>query len=133
MPPRPAIQWFSTGQGGSTSASRIAQNKANGDAAADAIAARYPGARREVDFQATSGVRRVDVWGSTTRVAIESKVGRTSLTAAVRQQVQRDVELMSQRVFSSVEWHFARSRVTGLQGPTKPLLDLLRSSGIIVR
>jgi filamentous hemagglutinin len=106
-------------------------NKATGDAAADAIAARYPGSTREVTLEASSGIRRLDIL-TLDELAIESKVGRTSLTPAVRQQVQRDVEPMNdpKSGVTSVEWHFSVSPVTGLKGPTAALEALLRASGI---
>ena len=97
--------------------SRIAANKAIGDAAADAIASQYPGALREVTLQAGSGTRRLDVL-TPQGLAIESKVGRSSLTKATRQQIQRDTELMNDPLsgVSSVEWHSGTSPVTGAAG-----------------
>lgn len=109
-------------------------NKAIGDAAADAIASQYPGALREVTLQAARGTRRLDVL-TPQGLAIESKVGRTSLTKATRQQIQRDVELMNDPLsgVSSVEWHFGTSPITGLGGPTGPLEAALRTAGIGIR
>lgn len=103
-------------------------------AAADAIASQYPGALREVALQAASGTRRLDVL-TPQGLAIESKVGRTSLTRATRQQIQRDVELMNDRLsgVSSVEWHFGTSPITGRGGPTGPLEAELRAAGIGIR
>ena len=109
-------------------------NKAIGDAAADVIASQHPGALREVTLQATSGTRRLDVL-TPQGLAIESKVGRPSLTKATRQQIQRDVELMNDPLsgVSSVEWHFGTSPVTGLGGPTGHLEAALRAAGIGIR
>lgn len=65
--------------------------------------------------------------------AIESKVGRTSLTAPVRQELARDIKLMRQGTnIQSVEWHFAPSPTTGLGGPTGPLRAKLDKFGIPV-
>ena len=116
------------------SGSRIAGNKAIGDAAADVIASQYPGALREVTLQAASGTRRLDVL-TPQGLAIESKVGRTSLTKATGQQIQRDVELMNDPLsgVSSVEWPFGTSPVTGLGGPAGPLEAALRATGIGIR
>jgi RHS repeat-associated protein len=112
---------------------RILQNKAIGDAVADAISSQYPGARREVTLQATSGTRRIDIL-TPNGLAIESKVGRTSLTNEVRQQIQRDIELMNDPTsgVTRVEWHFTTSPSTGLRGPTGPLLQELQRAGITV-
>jgi hypothetical protein len=109
----------------------VLRNKAVGDAGADAIAARYPGAMREVTLQAESGIRRLDVL-TPEGLAIESKVGRTSLTAATRQQIARHAELLNDPFspVSSVEWHFLRSPTTGRYGPTAPLLEALEKAGI---
>ncbi|MEH1057232.1 DNRLRE domain-containing protein [Micromonospora sp. CPCC 206171] len=115
------------GDGGSN----IARNKAAGDAAADAIASQYPGARREVTLQATGGSRRLDVL-TPGGLAIESKLGRTSLTKETRRQIQRDIELMNDpnSGVTSVEWHFTESDATGLGGPTGPLRRALERAGI---
>ncbi len=114
-------------------AARVLRNKAIGDEAADAIASRYPGARREVTLQAESGVRRLDVL-TPQGLAIESKVGHTSLTAATRRELARDVELLNDPSSGvrAVEWHFVRSPTTGKHGPTAPLLEALQKAGIRV-
>ncbi|MFI7064666.1 RHS repeat-associated core domain-containing protein, partial [Kribbella sp. NPDC050124] len=109
----------------------ILRNKAIGDAASDAIAARFPGARREVTLQAASGPRRLDVLTPSGQ-AIESKVGRTSLDDRTRQELARDVELLKDpdSPVTSVVWEFAVSPTTGLAGPTAPLAEALRKAGI---
>jgi RHS repeat-associated protein len=116
------------------SGSQILTNKAIGDAAADAIASQYSGALREVTLQAASGARRLDLL-TPQGLAIESKVGRTSLTKATRQQIQRDVELMNDPLggVTSVEWQFGTSPITGRGGPTGPLEAALRAAGIGIR
>jgi hypothetical protein len=62
--------------------------------------------------------------------AIESKVGRTSLTPAVRQELARDIKLMRSGQIEGVEWHFSPSSTTGLGGPTGPLRAKLDKFGI---
>lgn len=117
----------------SADAAQVLLNKTMGDAAANRIASRYPGAQREVTLPAESGIRRLDIL-TPDGVAIESKVGRTSLTADVQRELARDVELLDQpgsRVHE-VEWHFTRSPVTGEVGPTRPLQEALDKAGIKV-
>ena len=106
-------------------------NQRIGNAAADSIAARFHGSAREVSLQAASGRRVVDVL-TDTGLAIESKVGRTSLTTATRRQIGRDVELMTDlsSPVSSVRWEFFTSPVTGRGGPTGPLAQALNDAGI---
>lgn len=64
-----------------------------------------------------------------TSAAHESKVGRTSLTPFVRSQIQKDSELLNNKVFHGVTWHFYTSPVTGVGGPTGPLRDELNRAG----
>ena len=114
-----------------TAASRIAQNQINGNAARDSIASRYPGSRTEVTLPTLQGDRRLDVLTSE-GLAIESKVGRTSLTSDIRTQVLKDVELLNDPLspVSSLRWEFSRSPVTGKVGPTPSLEQFLRQQGI---
>jgi hypothetical protein len=53
--------------------------------------------------------------------AIESKVGRTSLTKDVRRELARDVKLRRSGQVEALEWHFTRSGVTGMIGPSAEL------------
>ena len=107
--------------------STVEANQAAGDAARDAIAART-GGQTEVNFRVTGGLRRVDVLDGTT--AIESKVGRTSLTKRVRQELARDVKMLRSGQVDKVQWEFTRSQVTGKIGPTGPLRQKLQKFGI---
>jgi RHS repeat-associated protein len=107
--------------------STVQANKAAGDAVRDAIAARTGGAI-EQNFRVTGGLRRVDVLDGTT--AIESKVGRTSLTPRVRQELARDVKLLRSGQVDRVQWEFSPSGVTGKSGPTGPLRQKLEKFGI---
>lgn len=107
--------------------STVQANKAAGDAARDAIAARTGGVI-EQNFRVTGGLRRVDVVDGTT--AIESKVGRTGLTKRVRQELARDVKMLRSGQVDRVQWEFSRSGVTGKSGPTGPLRQKLEKFGI---
>jgi hypothetical protein len=111
---------------------QILRNKEVGDAASARIAARYPGADREVTLYPRSGPRRVDVLTPDGQ-AIESKVGRTSLTPRVRQELSRDEEILKDSkidAVTSVRWEFSRSPTTGKIGPTGPLAKALEKAGI---
>lgn len=63
-------------------------------------------------------------------VAQESKVGRTSASSRVRRQVEKDVNLRSDKdsPVKALEWHFFPGQ-TG-SGPTTPLQDLLNKYNI---
>ena len=106
-----------------------AANQLAGNAARDVLAAAHPGSLIEQSLSTTAGVRRLDVL---TRggLGIESKVGRTSLTAATRSQVAKDSLLLGNGDVTGMEWVFSRSGVTGQMGPTGPLADALGKAGI---
>src|SRR5262249_38685573 len=72
---------------------QVLANQAAGNAARDAIAARYAGSQTEVTFDTALGARRVDVL-TQEGLAIESKVGYTSLTRGVQSQIAKDQLLM---------------------------------------
>ncbi|CAG9001008.1 MAG: hypothetical protein CENE_03016 [Candidatus Celerinatantimonas neptuna] len=112
---------------GDVTDSTVQANKAAGDAARDAIAARTGGVI-EQNFRVPGGLRRVDVLDGTT--AIESKVGRTGLTKRVRQELARDVKMLRSGQVDRVQWEFSRSGVTGKSGPTGPLRQKLEKFGI---
>ncbi|NTW40492.1 MAG: hypothetical protein HGA44_11505 [Cellulomonadaceae bacterium] len=63
-------------------------------------------------------------------VGIESKVGRTSLTATTRSQIAKDSLLLRNGDVNGLKWVFSRSGVTGQIGPTGPLADELGKAGI---
>jgi filamentous hemagglutinin len=65
-------------------------------------------------------------------VANESKVGYQSLTPKIQRQILKDAELLNDGTFQGVNWHFFRSPVTGLGGPSQPLLNELQQNGINV-
>jgi len=108
----------------------VLRNQAAGNAARDAIASERPGSLIEQNFRVTGGLRRVDVLDGS--VAIESKVGRTSLTSVVRRELARDTKLLRTGQVDSVEWHFGISPTTGRGGPTGPLRNKLQRVGIPV-
>ena len=83
----------------------------------------------EQSLRTTAGVRRVDVL-TPSGLAIESKVGRTSLTSAVRSQIVKDQLLLQDGAVTGVQWVFTRSDVTGRVGPTAPLAAALNKAGV---
>lgn len=111
------------------SGSRIAANQAAGNAARDVLAASHPGSLIEQSLSTTAGVRRLDVL-TQGGLGIESKVGRTSLTAATRSQIAKDSLLLRNGDVTGMEWVFSRSGVTGQIGPTGPLGGALGKAGI---
>jgi hypothetical protein len=85
-----------------------------------------------VDIQ-TKGLRFVDGFGVTDdgiRIAVESKVGRTSLSEFVQKQIAKDAELLATGEVDQVIWRFAKSPKTGKVGPTAPLREALQKEGI---
>jgi filamentous hemagglutinin len=86
------------------------------------------GGESQVRFSTSHGDRYVDqlVRG----VAHESKVGYTTLTQDIQQQIAKDVELMATREVKQVVWHFFTSPVTGQGGPSGPLEQALIDAGI---
>lgn len=122
------------GTAGKASTTLVQANRTRGIAAEAKIAARFPGAGTQVSKNTTQGTRVIDVL-TKEGTAIESKVGRTSLTTkGTREQIAKDVELMKDPAsgVKSVEWHFSRSDKTGKVGPTAPLREALDKAGIKV-
>ena len=66
------------------------------------------------------------------QIAHESKVGYHSLTPTIQLQIDKDVELMLDEAVKGATWHFFKSPVTGLGGPSKSLLNTLQRAGIKV-
>ena len=106
-----------------------ATNRINGNTARDLIAARNPGSTIEVSFETSDGFRFVDVL-TVGGVSIESKVGRTSLTADIRRQILKDKELIDSEVIRGATFEFSPSPITGQVGPTKELKKFLEDNGI---
>ncbi len=91
---------------------------------------RYPGSTIEEHFGTPFGARYVDVLTSN-GVAIESKVGRMSLSSSIQAQIAKDQWLMqNNNKVNGVLWVFSRSAVTGERGPTGPLQAALNKAGI---
>jgi filamentous hemagglutinin len=59
-------------------------------------------------------------------------VGYQSLTPFIKSQISKDTELLNTGVIQGAEWHFFTSPVTGLGGPSQPLMDALQQAGISV-
>ncbi len=81
-------------------------------------------------FKTSLGGRFVDQLVG--NVAHESKVGYTALTASIKKQIAKDVELVKTGQIGSSVWHFFRSPITGLRGATTDLLQALNKAGIQV-
>lgn len=88
------------------------------------------GGTSQAYFSTSQGARYVDQFAN--GIANESKVGYTSLTSSVQTQISKDVELMQTQQVGGVNWHFFDSPVTGLGGPSQPLLNSLQQNGINV-
>ncbi len=88
------------------------------------------GGESQVGFQTSQGWRWVDQLVGD--VANESKVGYQSLTQSNQLQIAKDLELLNNGSVSGVSWHFFESPVTGLGGPSQPLLNALQQAGINV-
>jgi filamentous hemagglutinin len=65
-------------------------------------------------------------------MANESKVGYTTLTKGIQTQIAKDVELKATDAVKDVTWHFFKSPVTGMGGPSQQLLNSLQQNGINV-
>ncbi|MHB1176596.1 MAG: RHS repeat-associated core domain-containing protein, partial [Sulfuriferula sp.] len=88
------------------------------------------GGESQVYFPTSQGGRYIDqlVGG----VANESKVGYASLTKSNALQISKDVELIQTQQIKSSTWNFFTSPVTGVGGPSQPLLNMLQQNGINV-
>jgi hypothetical protein len=82
-----------------------------------------------VTIQTALGARRLDVL-TQQGLAIESKVGYTTLTSGIQLQIDKDALLMQNPQISGVEWMFTRSAATGLVGPSGPQARALAKAGI---
>jgi len=54
------------------------------------------------------------------------------LTADIRSQIAKDVELIQTKQIQGATWHFFQSPATVVGGPSQPLLNMLQQSGINV-
>lgn len=66
-------------------------------------------------------------------VAHESKVGYTTLTTKIKQQIAKDAEITKYRLegIENATWHFFKSPQTGKAGASKPLLQELDKNNIL--
>lgn len=67
-------------------------------------------------FRSSQGGRFVDQLVN--GIADEPKVGYTALTKNIAKQIMKDVELVGSGEIRGSVWHFFRSSVTGLRGPS---------------
>jgi filamentous hemagglutinin len=88
------------------------------------------GGESQVYFKTSLGGRYVDQLAG--GIANESKVGYTCLTSDIQLQVAKDAELIAAGRVQGATWHFFTSPVTGVGGPSQPLLNALQQAGINV-
>jgi hypothetical protein len=105
----------------------VQANRLSGKAGEQFLSRAYGGAQ-QVTRATSRGARVID--NLSDGVAMESIVGRTSLTENVREQIAKDVELMNTpgSGVTAVEWHFFPGK-TGA-GPSEPLRSALEAAGI---
>lgn len=118
---------------------QITQNRINGNLFRDELASELltkggVSIRKELKFQITSGDRFIDVveknLATGKEFGYETKIGRTSNSEYVKNQLKKDLEILSlaDKPLETITWRFGLSSVTGLGGPTKPLLDALKAA-----
>ncbi len=121
---------------------QVQANQRAGNAKRDQVAAEYPGAQTEkvykIEYPNPENpakpivkIRRADVV-TTDKVAIEVKVGRVSASSSVKAQIAKDAEMLRRGMVDRIEWRFARSEVTGKDGPTAKVKLWLENAGIDV-
>jgi hypothetical protein len=103
-----------------------------GNDASNNISKRYPGSKREVHISTTDGSRYIDVL-TKEGLAIESKVGRVSLSKSVKRQILKDLEILRDPTtpVSKLMWEFSKSPTTGKIGPTKALYEFIQKQKVI--
>ena len=67
---------------------------------------------------------------SPSRLSIESKVGRTGLTARTRQQIARDRLVGGEGIRKRAPWVLGPSPITGRGGPTARPAQALEEAGL---
>lgn len=115
--------------GQSSSSSRLKLNYKAGNDFRDRVARSIPGAGKEKVFQTSLGGRRVDIL-TPRQLAIETKVGYTSLSSSIKLQIRKNAELISTNQVNGVFWMFTKSPTTGIGGPSGPLAAYLKENGI---
>lgn len=86
------------------------------------------GGTPKVFFPTSTGARFVDQLVN--GIAHESKVGYMTLTRRLERQIAKDAELIANRDIAGATWHFFKSPVTGLGGPSGSLRAALQRAGI---
>ncbi len=81
-------------------------------------------------FVTPMGGRQIDVFEEGNRVAHEVKSGRVSASQRIVGQVQKDVWLRDNNLINDIHYDFFRSPITGQQGPTQHLQDILVKNNI---
>lgn len=112
---------------------RLTDNAAKGNGATGKLGEtvlKALGGESQVFFRTSQGGRYIDQFVN--GVAHESKVGYKALTSDIRRQIAKDVELMTTKQIQGSTWHFFQSPVTGVGGPSQPLMKALQDSGINV-
>jgi RHS repeat-associated protein len=104
----------------------VAANRTAGKAAESILSQTFGGSPRTIIL---NGARR-DIDNFINGVAQEAKVGYTSLTTFIKDQIAKDAALLADPAsgVTSVEWHFFSS-ATG-SGGTAPLIQALRDAGV---
>lgn len=110
---------------------QITKNRAAGKAAEDALLAENPGSAPKT-FNTPLGRRDIDVF-TANKGAIESKVGRVSMSPFILRQILKDSYLLNTKQITSATWAFHRSARTGRIGPTPSVAALLRANKVGVR
>ena len=87
------------------------------------------GGEAHKQFWTPYGYRYVDRF--VRNVAHEAKVGYQYLSPEIKVQITKDLWLRSNRGVDAV-WHFCRSPVTGIRGPSEPLRHALEQAGFEV-
>ena len=57
---------------------------------------------------------------------------RASLTQVIARQIAKDAELLQTGQVGAYTWHFFQSPVTGMRGPSGPLMQALQQAGISI-
>lgn len=77
--------------------------------------------------------RVVDIWDEATKAATEVKVGSVSATKFVKNQVDKDLDLLLSGKVSKVDWVFTTSGKTKKGGPTQGLVDYIEETNQKIR
>lgn len=97
-----------------------------GDSGQQQLEKMYEG-QSQVSMDTSNGQRIIDRLDAN-NIAHESKVGYTSATDFVKKQIDKDVELITEKSVKGAHWHFYESPATGKTGPSQPLIDYLEEA-----